>query len=169
MLLNPQISNQHEKVGKLEFKWTGIYRIEKVFTRSNYLIRKVNTNFTQIVHRVRLKPFKPQYKVEDIKLIDDKSFCEDPLIPEVLKESQLFDCQVEHIVYRPIDSRSTPSVRTTIKHNYQKRQKFLINHGRKHLQKHQKMYHKQPPQRYHHHKAHLQLSKLHQTNCLIKI
>ena len=115
MLLNPQISNTHEKLGKLECKWTGIYRIEKILTRSNYLIRKVNTNFTQIVHRVRLKPFKPQYKVEDIQLIDDKNFCEDPLIPEVLKEPQLFDCQVEHIVYRPIDSRSTPSVITTIK------------------------------------------------------
>ena len=48
-------------------------------------------------------------------MIDDKKFCENPLIPDILKESQLFDSQIEEIVYRPIDNRSTPSVRTAIK------------------------------------------------------
>ena len=126
MLLNPQISNQLEKIGKLECKWTGIYRIEKVLTRSDYLIRRVNTNFTQIVHRVRLKPFKPQYKVKDIEVIDDKKFCEDELVPDMVKEPQRFYSQIEQIVYRPIDNRSTPSVRTAIKTQLPKASKFSL-------------------------------------------
>ena len=165
MLLNPQISNQHEKVGKLECKWTGIYRIEKVLTRSNYLIRRVNTNFTQIVHRVRLKPFKPQYKVEDIEVIDDKKYYEDPLIPDILKEPQLFDSQIEQIVYRPIDNRSTPSVRTAIKTqlpktsetSLQQRPKTPTNTSENILQI--------TPQSQRSHTAHHRRSNLHLTIC----
>ena len=49
MLLSPKLSTEHEKISNLECKWTALFRIEKVLTRSNYLIRRVNTNNTQIV------------------------------------------------------------------------------------------------------------------------
>ena len=167
MLLNPQISNQQERVGNLECKWTGIYRVEKILTRSNYLIRRVNTKFTQIVHRVRLKPFKPQYKVGDIEVIDDKKFCEDPLILDILKEPQLFDSQIEHIVYRPIDNRSTPSVRTAIKTqlpktseiSLQQRPKTPTNTSENILQI------TSPPQSQRSHTTHHRRSKLQLTIC----
>ena len=74
-------------------------------------------------------------------MIDDKKFCEDPLTPDILKEPQLFDSQIEQIVYRPIDNRS-PSVRTAKKRNSQKRLKFLFNKGQKHLQILQRIYYK---------------------------
>ena len=85
MLLHPLITTEHEKIGKSQSKWTGIYRVEKILTRSNYLIRKTKTNYTQIVHRVRLKPFTPQFKIEDLDDIGEQKFLEDPLIPEALK------------------------------------------------------------------------------------
>ena len=154
----------------MECKWTGFYRIEKVLTRSNYLIRRVNTNFTQIVHRVRLKPIKPQYKVEDTEVIDDKIFCEDPLIPDILKEPQLFDSQIEQIVYRPIDNRSTPSVRTAIKTqlpktseiSLQQRPKTPTNTPENILQITPPP---PPPQSQRSHTAHHRRSKLHLTIC----
>ena len=51
---------------KLMQKWLALCRIEKVLTDSKYLIRKVGTNFTQIVHRNRITPNTPQDPVDDI-------------------------------------------------------------------------------------------------------
>ena len=165
MLLNPQISDQHEKIGKLESKWTGIYRIEKVLTRSSYLIRRIDTKFTQIFHRVRLKPFKPQYIVEDIEVIDDKNFCVYPLIPDNLKESQLFDSQIEQIVYRAIDNRSTPSVRTAIKPQLSKTPKNSFQQRPKTPPNNPKNVIQITPQNKRSHTAHHRRSKLHMTIC----
>ena len=114
MLLHPLITTEHEKIGKLQSKWTGIYRDEKILIRSNYLIRKTKTKYTQIVHRVRLKQFTPQFKIEDLDDIDEQKFLEDPLIPEALKESQLFDAHLENTIYRPIDNRTTPHITSKV-------------------------------------------------------
>ena len=46
MLLHPLVTTEHEKLAKLQSKWTCIYRVQKVLTRSNYLIRKVKTNYS---------------------------------------------------------------------------------------------------------------------------
>ena len=43
-------------------------------TDSNYLIRKIGTNYTQIVHRIRIRPITPQYQVEDIPEIGPANF-----------------------------------------------------------------------------------------------
>ena len=51
MLLNRKLSTEHDNISNLECKWTGLLRIERVLTRSNYLIRKLNRNNTQIVHK----------------------------------------------------------------------------------------------------------------------
>ena len=118
MLLHPLITTEQKKLGKLQSNWTGICRVEKVLTRSNYLIRKTKTNYTQIVYSVRLRPFTLQFKIEDINYVDEQKFLEDPLIPEALKEPQLFHAHVENTTYRPIDDRSTP-----------KHQKFQYNKG----------------------------------------
>ena len=99
MLLSPKLSKEHEKISNLECKWTALFRIEKVLTRSNYLIRRVNTNNTQIVHRVRLKPIKPQYKFQDLQNIDEKLFKADPMIAEALREPNLFDHALEELTF----------------------------------------------------------------------
>ena len=99
LLLSSKLSTEHEKISNLECKWTGFFSIEKVLTRSSYLIRKVNTNNTQIVHRVRLKPNKPQFKIQDLRDIDEKLFTADPMIPEALCEPNLFDHTLEELTF----------------------------------------------------------------------
>ena len=114
MLHHPLIKTEHGTLGKLQSKWTGIYLVEEALTRSNYLIRKTKTIYTQIVHRARLKPFTQQLKIEDIDDIDEQKFLEDPLIPEAIKEPQLFDPQVENTTYCPIDDRSTQHITSKV-------------------------------------------------------
>ena len=59
----------------------------------------MNTNNTQIVHRVRLKPIKPQYKIQDLQNIDEKLFKADPMIAEALREPNLFDQALEELTF----------------------------------------------------------------------
>ena len=77
-------------MGKSLTKWLPLYRIENVLTHSNYINRKVGTNFSQCVHRGRLRPIKPQYPVEDISVINLSNFTPDPSTRHV-SEPSLFD------------------------------------------------------------------------------
>ena len=52
--------------------------MEKVLTYSNYIVRKVNTNYTQCVHRIRLKPIKPNEIPEDLEVVKPENFQPDP-------------------------------------------------------------------------------------------
>ena len=105
VLLHPKLSNEYEKISNLQCKWSGLYRIKKVLTRSNYLIRKINTLHTQIIHRVRLKPIKPQFRISDLRNIDEKKFVEDPFVPEQIREPQLFDSSLDETLFTPWDTR----------------------------------------------------------------
>ena len=70
-LLNPKIGQQSEKIPFNSFKWERPYKVVKVQSQSNYIIRKVGTFRTQCVHRMRLRPFVPHDPIEDIH--DDAS------------------------------------------------------------------------------------------------
>ena len=59
LLLNPKLLEQSTVIASQVQKWLPLYKVEKALTDSNYIIRKVNTNYTQCVHRIRLKPIKP--------------------------------------------------------------------------------------------------------------
>ena len=39
-LLSPKFSTEYEKISNSECKWTGLFGIEKILSRSNYLIGK---------------------------------------------------------------------------------------------------------------------------------
>ena len=51
-LLHPLLNTQSEKIKGLQCKFQLLYRVEGALTDSNYLIRKVGTNHTQILHRI---------------------------------------------------------------------------------------------------------------------
>ena len=55
-----------------------LYKVEKVLTYSNYIIRKINTNYTQCVHRIILKPIKPSETHEDLDVIKPINIQADP-------------------------------------------------------------------------------------------
>ena len=54
--LNPRANTQGTKIPFKEYLWTGPYNVVKVLPNNNYLIRKLQTKYTQILHRIRLKP-----------------------------------------------------------------------------------------------------------------
>ena len=69
--LLPKANTQGTKLPFKENLWTGPYIIVKVLPNNNYLIRKLQTNYTQILHRIRLKTCPT-----------DKSFPDKPVLPK---------------------------------------------------------------------------------------
>ena len=91
LLLNPRLTEQSAFSPKTIQKWLALYRVERVLTAANYLIRKTGTNYTQIVHRIRLRPIKPQYQVTDIEDINPENFQTDPTLGCYRGDQDFFD------------------------------------------------------------------------------
>ena len=70
----------------------------KILTNSNYIIRKVGTNYTQCVHRIRLRPVEPQGRVDDLRVIDFQNFQRDPSLGQFRGERYIFDESVPSLV-----------------------------------------------------------------------
>ena len=64
-ILQPKADHQGSKIPFLDFRWIGLYIVEKVLPNSNYIVRKLNTNKTQILHRIRLRKYSPEKPPED--------------------------------------------------------------------------------------------------------
>ena len=64
-ILQSKADNQGSKIPFREYRWIGPYRIEKVLPNDNYIVRRLNTNKTQILHRIRLKKIVPNTPLED--------------------------------------------------------------------------------------------------------
>ena len=52
-LLQPKADYQGSKIPFTEFRWIGPYIIEKIIPNNKYLVRKIGTNKTQLLHRMR--------------------------------------------------------------------------------------------------------------------
>ena len=59
-VLKPEFLEPSTAIASQVRGWQPLYKIEKIHTNSNYMKRKVNTNYTQSVHHIRLKPIKPR-------------------------------------------------------------------------------------------------------------
>ena len=70
------------KIPFREYLWTGPYIVVKVLPNNNYLIRKLQTKFTQILHSIRLKPCPTD------KPLPDKPVLPKDYIPD--KEGDVF-------------------------------------------------------------------------------
>ena len=58
-ILQPKADHQGSKIPFTEFRWVGPYIIEKALPNNNYLVRKIGTNKTQLLHRMRMRQFTP--------------------------------------------------------------------------------------------------------------
>ena len=65
-ILNPKADTQATKITFREFRWQGPYKVEKVLPNNNYIVRRLGTNKTQLLHRIRLRSFTPQAPLADI-------------------------------------------------------------------------------------------------------
>ena len=97
LLLKPKLLEQSTVIASQVQKWLPLYKVEKVLTDSNYIIRKVNTNYTQCVHRIRLKPIKPRETPEDLEVINPANFQPD-LSRRQHMEPELFDKHIPELI-----------------------------------------------------------------------
>ena len=65
-ILQPKADHQGSKIPFTDFRWIGPYIIENVLPNNNYLVRKIDTNKTQILHRKRLRQFTPRQLPPDL-------------------------------------------------------------------------------------------------------
>ena len=65
-ILQPKADHQGSKIPFTDFRWIGPYIIEKVLPNNNYLGRKIGSNKTQILHRMRLRQFTPRQPLPDV-------------------------------------------------------------------------------------------------------
>ena len=65
-ILQPKADHQGSKIPFTEFRWIGPYFIEKVLPNNYYLVRKIGTNKTQVLHRKRMHQFTPHQPPADI-------------------------------------------------------------------------------------------------------
>ena len=92
------MTNQNDFGSKSLNVWLPLYRVEKVLTDSNYLIRKVGTHFTQCIHRIRLRPYKPQEHPVDLDNINPDKFVPDPVLGKYRQEPELFDDEISKLL-----------------------------------------------------------------------
>ena len=119
--MNPKLTEKSAFSPKLIQKCLALYRIEKVLTDSNYLIRKVGTIFTQNLQRIRLRPITPQYCVDDIADINPQNSKTDPSWGKYRGEQDCFDKifadlleNEKHNVYTAVDKNFGIPVRVSI-------------------------------------------------------
>ena len=67
-ILQPKVDHQGSKIPFTEFRWIGPCIIEKVLPNCNYLIRKVGTNKTQVLHRMGVRQFTHRQPPADITI-----------------------------------------------------------------------------------------------------
>ena len=83
-----------------DFSWIGPYIIEKVLANNIYLVRKIGTNKTQILHRMRLRQFTPRQPLSDIT-VTQREWQPDPEV--VITRDDLYarawECEYEEPVF----------------------------------------------------------------------
>ena len=59
-ILQPKADHQGSKIPFTEFRWIGPYIIENVLPNNNYLVRKIGTDKTQVLHRMQMRQSTPR-------------------------------------------------------------------------------------------------------------
>ena len=67
-ILQPKADHPGNKITFTEVRWVGPYIIEKALPNNNYLVRKIGTNKTQLLHRMRMSQFTPRQPPADITI-----------------------------------------------------------------------------------------------------
>ena len=99
-ILQPKADHQGSKIPLTDFRWIGPYIIEKVLPNNNYLVRKIGTNKTQILHRMRLRQFKPRHPIPDTP-VTPREWQPDPEV--IIKHDDLYarawECEFDKPIF----------------------------------------------------------------------
>ena len=66
-ILQQQADHQGSKIPLREFRSIGPYVIGKGLPNENYIVCKLNSNKTQILHRIRLRKYTPNTELHDVR------------------------------------------------------------------------------------------------------
>ena len=67
-VLQPKADHQGSKIPFTAFRWIGPYIIEKVLRNNKYLVRKIGTKKTKVLHCMRMCQFTPRQPPADIRV-----------------------------------------------------------------------------------------------------
>ena len=116
ILLNPKLLEKSTKTASQVQKF-------ELHTDSIYINRKENTNYTQCVRRIRLKPIKPSDTSKDLEEINQANFSPDTSrqkhkepdlldkhIPELIKEQKESKAKTKAVIPDPVRATVCPSM-----------------------------------------------------------
>ena len=99
-ILQPKADHQGSKIPFTDFCWIGQYIIENVLPNNKSLERKIGTNKTQILHRMKLRQFTPRQLIPDIP-ITPREWQPDPEV--VIKHDDLYarawECEYDEPIF----------------------------------------------------------------------
>ena len=99
-ILQPKADHQGSKIPFTDFRWIGPYNVEKVLPNNNYVVRKIGTNKTQILHRMRLRQFTPRQPIPDIP-VTPREWQPDPEI--IIQNDDLYarawECEYDKSIF----------------------------------------------------------------------
>ena len=110
-ILQPKADHQGSKIPFTDFRWIGPYIIEKVLPNNNYLVRKIGTNKTQILHRMRLRQITPRQPLSDIP-VTQREWQPDPEVVNTHDDLyvRLWECEYDRPVFdSDFNNLATPS------------------------------------------------------------
>ena len=67
-ILQSKADHQGSKIPFTDFRWIGSYIIEEVLPNNIYLVRKIGTNKTQILHQMKLQKVTPRQSIPDMPI-----------------------------------------------------------------------------------------------------
>ena len=99
-ILQPKADHQGRKIPFTDFRWTGPYIIEKVLPNNNYVVRKIGTNKTQILHRMWLRQFTSRQPIPDTP-VTPREWQPDPEV--IIKHDDLYarawECEYDKPIF----------------------------------------------------------------------
>ena len=100
-ILQPLADHQGSKIPFREFRWIGPYVIEKVLPNENYIVRKFNSNKTQIFYRIRLRKYTPNAPLQDNRPEGNLQADDEIIIPQddlynISRETDFDDFPTSH-------------------------------------------------------------------------
>ena len=109
-VLQPKADNQGSKIPFRDYRWVGPFVIQKVLSNENYIVRRIDTNKIQILHRIRLKKFVPNQPLED-------NFREQQLQPDekiVIPQDDLYVITWETVFGEQLVTRGNEPIPTSL-------------------------------------------------------
>ena len=99
-ILQPKADHEGSKIPLTDFRWIGPYIIEKVLPNNKYLVRKIGTDKTQILHRMRLRQFTPRQPLSDIP-VTQREWQTDPevVITHVDLYARAWECEYDEPIF----------------------------------------------------------------------